>query len=171
MAVEQSMKLINMMRAKGWITVPDNDIWIEVSGDLSFSGPMRKHAADATRILAGNSGSPPSGGDGKKAPKDKKPKSDKTSKVMDQLTSTLTKLDEEASGRAKYGTVRWETAQQLGCDPAILVEGWSKQPGMGIGKDGTWKIPVTTTAAPQRDAFGRPLVNGVAFGRDPRVEC
>ena len=54
MAVEQAMKLINMMRSKGWISVDDNEIWREVGADLSFSGPMRKHTACPTRILAGN---------------------------------------------------------------------------------------------------------------------
>ena len=53
------MKLINMMRENGWITVSDNDIWRQVSGDLTFSAHMRKHAADATRLLAGNNVSPP----------------------------------------------------------------------------------------------------------------
>jgi hypothetical protein len=47
MAVEQSMKLINMMREKGWITVSDNEIWCQVSeskdelGNPTFNGPMR----------------------------------------------------------------------------------------------------------------------------------
>ena len=72
------------MRSKGWITVQDNDIWREVSADLSFSGVLRKHAADATRLLAGNAVAPP-----KKAAAVKKSKKDATD------TAQLDALKEE----------------------------------------------------------------------------
>jgi hypothetical protein len=143
MAVEQSMKIINMMRANGWITVSDNDIWGQVSADLAFSGPMRKHASDATRILAGNSASvadqPKSA---KKAPKKEKANSNEIDALKKQLAETTAKVDNDVAGRAQWGTPRYDAAQRLGCDPAILIEGSSRKHGMGIVLDGTWKLPI-----------------------------
>lgn len=53
MAVEQSMKLIALMRTNGWITnATDNEIWSAVSEDLTFSNTMRKHSGDSTRLLS-----------------------------------------------------------------------------------------------------------------------
>ena len=142
MAVEQSMKLINMMRANGWITVSDNDIWVQVSADLTFSGPMRKHASDATRILAGNTTAVTDQSKStKKAPKKEKANSNEIDALKKQLAETTAKVDSDAAGRAQWGTPRYDAAQRLGCDPAILIEGMSKRPGMGIVHDGTWKLP------------------------------
>ena len=136
------MKLINMMRSKGWITASDNDIWGEVCADIGFSGPMRKHAGDATRLLAGNSAPvvdqpKPQ----KKAPKKERANSTELDSLKKQLAETTAKVDNDVAGRAQWGTPRYDAAQRLGCDPAILVEGMSKKIGMGIVRDGTWNLP------------------------------
>ena len=158
MAVEQSMKLITMMREKGWITVSDNDIWGEVSANLTFNGPMRKHSSDATRLLSGNNASQPitNGSAHKKASVEKKPNTDSVAVLKKKLDDMATKLDADASSRAQWGSDRHDAAQRLGCDPAILVENGAIKPGRGFVLDGTWKIPMMN---PMMNQMMNPMMN------------
>jgi hypothetical protein len=56
--VDESMKLIKMMRDNGWISVSDDVIWDAVGKDISFAKAMRNHSVDVTRRM-GASSSPP----------------------------------------------------------------------------------------------------------------
>ena len=57
--VDESMKLIKMMRDNGWISVSDDVIWDAVGKDISFAKVMRNHSVDVTRRMGASSSPPP----------------------------------------------------------------------------------------------------------------
>ena len=159
--VDESMKLIKMLRDNGWIQVSDDVIWAAIGKDISFAKVMRNHSVDVTRRLGAISSPPttppppsppnsPPPAPSKKVAKNKKvaPKTKLSTESATQVAETLRIVTEEAvksekerAGRVEWGSERYETAQRLDCDPAILFEGLSKKPGLGMVPDGTWKKP------------------------------
>jgi len=132
--VDESMKLILMLRQNGWIQVSDNDIWDAVGKDVSFSKVMRQHSVDVTRRMGASSSPPPTPKEppkkALKAAKAKKAPSPASAEVLAALRATqsdilalaaaATKREIDEAGRAKWTSARWEAALRMNVDPAKL---------------------------------------------------
>ena len=150
--VDESMKLIKLMRDNGWIQVSDDVIWDAIGKDISFSKVMRNHSVDVTRRMGGGGGGEGGGGGGGGGGDDHKPKKatkvkkSKDSVAVKKLSGEVAALKEAETGRAKWGVARWNEAQKLNVDPEELREGVTSD-RHGMRRDGTWYLPSTPAEA------------------------
>jgi hypothetical protein len=175
--VDESMKLIKLMRDNGWIQVDDDVIWDAVGKDISFAKVMRTHSIDVTRRMGASSSppttpptrpptAPPAPKKAAKSKKESPVSTDVTQKLEEKLSKATDDIailvsaareaadqkvaeEKDLAGKKKYGDVRWATSIELEVTPEDLEEEHmrSRQHGFMPMPTGKWKLKTPKSSA------------------------